>query len=114
MTAVDLFDMIHAASLPEGWEVDFGEEGGQPNGLNKIEPSDWREWFSDERESHHRQRIVLIGPWEEGPREHIRVQVEAERRSQVRAAQAHEEHVLREADAIRASRAEKTALDVTA
>lgn len=50
-----------------GWTIDEDQEGGQPNGSGEIEPSDYREWFSPERETHHRQVITLLGPWEIGP-----------------------------------------------
>ena len=93
------------ADLPYGWEVDFEEEGGQPNGAGTIEPSDYREWFTDDRESHHRQHIVLTGPWEEGPREYVRERQESNSRSRKREIQEHEDRIINEAQAIRARRA---------
>lgn len=95
--------------LPEGWEVDSDEEGGQPNGNGTIEPSDYREWFSDMRESHHRQRITLYGSWEEGPRDYILKRQEARRWDLRREAQEREERTLHEAKEILARRADDPA-----
>jgi hypothetical protein len=47
-------------------EIEDDFEGGQPNGTGTIEPSWYREWFTDARESHHRRRVILYGPWQEG------------------------------------------------
>lgn len=60
-------DRRFLASLPDGWDAEVDHEGGQPNGLGEIEPSDEREWFTKARESHHRVKIVLYGEWQEGP-----------------------------------------------
>lgn len=53
--------------VPAGWEVDVYEklQGGQPNGIGEIEPSWYREWFRDGRESHDRREteVTIIGPW---------------------------------------------------
>ncbi|URP22328.1 hypothetical protein SEA_BIG4_295 [Microbacterium phage Big4] len=51
----------------EAWEFDEYIEGGQPNGRGDIESNDTREWFSESRESHHRQVYTIYGPWEIGP-----------------------------------------------
>lgn len=53
-------------------DVEPDVEGGQPNGLGHIEPSDSRDWFTPARESHHRHRLTLYGPWLEGPGTWIR------------------------------------------
>lgn len=94
--------------IPEGWDIDVEEfwEGGQPNGVGEIESSDSREWFSDERETHHRTRleVTAIGPWESGARGWI---VDKQRADAIRMATAvqHEEDlILAKAEAIRAAR----------
>lgn len=76
------------ALLPEGWELEASTEGGQPNGMGVIEPSDYREWFHDERESHHRTVITIIGPWLDGPTEDARRVQESRARERARAAEA--------------------------
>jgi hypothetical protein len=80
------------AILPDGWELEANTEGGQPNGSGETEPSDYREWFTEERETHHRNVITLYGPWVKGP-------TEAGRRAQESAAR-------RRADAANAERKE--------
>lgn len=50
--------MAHKYEREESWE------GGQPNGRGEIEPSDYREWYTPERESHRRKVITFTGPWE--------------------------------------------------
>ena len=52
---------------PETWEIYHGEEGGQANGSGVLERSDYREWFTEESETHHRGSIELVGPWVIGP-----------------------------------------------
>ena len=93
----------------KGWDVDVEDEpeGGQPNGANQIEPSNAREWFTPERETHHRSRIVLtvVGPWEEGLTEYARQRQEYEREWQEKNRIAEEQAILRRADEIRARRA---------
>lgn len=68
--------LARLTSLPDGWDVDVDtdEQGGQPNGCGEVEPSDYRDWYTVERESHHRERIVIeaYGPWQEGPTESAR------------------------------------------
>lgn len=64
------------AVLPEGWQVWEDIEGGQPNGAGTIEESHYREWFEDDRESHHRITFTVEGPWLDGPRPHIAAQRE--------------------------------------
>ena len=80
-----------------GWEVDVSEEGGQPNGGGEVEPSGAREWFSPERETHHRQVITYIGPWEDGASEEGARAKESGERSRAAEKARHEERVLREA-----------------
>jgi hypothetical protein len=67
--------------LPDGWEVDNEQEGGQPNGGGEIEPSDSREWYTAERETHHRRVITLIGPWEKGPTQGALIEVRTNQRN---------------------------------
>ncbi|GAW50591.1 MULTISPECIES: hypothetical protein [unclassified Nocardioides] len=68
------------AVLPDGWQIEAEDEGGQPNGSGEIEESNYREWFSPERETHHRTVITLTGPWLDGPTEHaMRAQESADR-----------------------------------
>lgn len=67
-------------------EVEDEEEGGQPNGAGEIEPSDFREWFTDERESHHRRKVTLYGPWEEGPTQWAKTVQESRRLARERQA----------------------------
>lgn len=95
---------IHVLPVPDRWEIDVDEtvQGGQPNGIGEIETSDSREWFSEERETHHRARIVveIVGPWDEGPTEWA---------GQIQESRAHERdreegRILRAAEAIRARR----------
>lgn len=50
--------MAHKFEREESWE------GGQPNGRGEIEPSDYREWYTPERESHRRKVITFTGEWE--------------------------------------------------
>lgn len=67
------------------FEIEEEAEGGQPNGIGTIEPNGYREWFTEERETHHRQTFTIIGPWIEGPTEiGLRAQRrEAERRERL-------------------------------
>jgi hypothetical protein len=53
--------------LRQGAEVEKDTEGGQPNGSGELEPSNDREWFTKDRETHHREVITIYGPWIEGP-----------------------------------------------
>jgi hypothetical protein len=100
---------VGGSPLPEGWEVDVddGPEGGQPNGVGTIESSDAREWFSPDRESHHRERLVItvIGPWTPGAR--VWVESLRDREAAARALDElrHEDAVLRHAERIKAKRA---------
>lgn len=51
----------------EPWaDVDAEIEGGQPNGVGEIEPSDYREWYTEARETHHRKKVTLYGEWQPG------------------------------------------------
>lgn len=43
---------------------DTHTEGGQPNGIGVIEESSYREWYTDERESHQRTVYTFEEPWE--------------------------------------------------
>lgn len=95
-------------SLPDDFEIDFDDEdeGGQPNGIGEIEPSDYREWYSDARESHHRTRVIvtIYGPWEEGPTEGARRAQEREAAYAEKRRQAEEERILAKAAEILAAR----------
>lgn len=59
--------LARVEALAEHGDSECYIEGGQPNGLGIIEPSDYREWFHEARESHHRLVVTLYGPWVEGP-----------------------------------------------
>ena len=52
------------ARVTDDMDCDESWEGGQPNGIGTIEPSDYREWYTPERESHRRRVVTFIGPWE--------------------------------------------------
>ncbi len=103
--------------FPESeWEVEEEIEGGQPNGIGEIEENYAREWFSQERETHHRLHYHVIGKWIDGP-----TYEEAQRRARDAAAKAEraaqlaaekeanrpseEDEILRRAEEILAQRA---------
>lgn len=91
--------------MTNGWEIDDEQEGGQPNGSGEIESSNSREWFSPERETHHRRVITLTGPWEDGPTDGALVQQKTAEKNREAEKARREEHVLLEAQAILARRA---------
>lgn len=103
-------DILHAwladDPIPGGWEIDVdeGPEGGQPNGIGEIEPSDAREWFSEMGETHHRARVIVTvtGPWESGPRPSVARYQELERERRERIRLREEDRVLAEAARIQA------------
>ena len=95
-------------TVPAGWEKDDEQEGGQPNGGGEIETSDSREWFSPERETHHRRVITLTGPWEDGPTASALMQRKTAERNREAEKTQREERTLREAQEILARRAAPT------
>lgn len=102
----DLFGFSNGRiTLPDGWEIDDEQCGGQPNGSNDIEPSDFREWFTAERETHHRRIITLTGPWEKGATEAALIEQRAIQRTWEREIAHHEDQVLKAAQKIIARRA---------
>ena len=86
--------------LPDGWEIEDEQQGGQPNGSGVIEHSDAREWFTVQRETHHRRVITLWGPWEEGATEGALIEQEINRRNRDRDLLRHEAQILRDAQKI--------------
>lgn len=104
-----LADWMKTGTAPEGWEVDLDDdpEGGQPNGVGTIESSSEREWFTKERETHHRERLVITitGPWVPGPTETAKIYQEVQARNVQNALARREAQILAEAAEIQARRA---------
>jgi len=97
------------------WECDIETEGGQPNGLGVTEPSDYRPWFTECREDHHRLVITITGPWMPGPRPHVlekrRLEALAKERRRIEAAESRlkrEDSILQQAAEIQARRARES------
>lgn len=86
------------------WTIETELEGGQPNGGGEIEDRYSREWFTDEREDHHRTVVTITGPWLPGARPEIQQRVHVRQESDARHAVAKEEQTLRDAEAIMARR----------
>lgn len=95
------------------WYISNDIEGGQPNGAGEIEESGARDWYTDDRETHHRLVVTLYGPWRPGAREHI---LRKRREADARAAAAEaarqillareEDDILARAEEIKARRAD--------
>lgn len=92
-------DIIKHAN-DDGWEVEINVEGGQTDGFGVIEPSDSRDWYTDAREAYHRTKIVLTGPWEDGPTE----SAAAAQQRMLHRQKAEEDYILKRAEGIMQSR----------
>ena len=106
-------DTPDASGVPDGWALEHGTEGGQPNGAGDLEPSDAREWFKPERETHHRHVITLYGPWEPGPTPWALKLQESARRAREVALRNQEERTLRDAAEILQRRARQEMTEAT-
>lgn len=63
----DRAELVASLGAEQWVEVDDDLEGGQVNGGGvEIEPTSYREWFTEERETHHRRVVTLCGPWLDG------------------------------------------------
>lgn len=94
---------------PESMDIDVGVDGGQPNGVGVLESSDNRDWFSLERESHHRLTVDIEwrGAWEEGARDWVTERVERVKAQRGLNEEIRQQAVLDEAARILARRAEE-------
>jgi len=105
LTMNDLYSSVTSISTSTGWRIECDREGGQPNGAGETEPSDYREWFTEEREDHHRYSFTFTGPWLPGARQEILDRTRIRRAATARTKQRNEETILQKADEIRARRA---------
>lgn len=104
--AVTMNDLFSSTST--GWHIEADREGGQPNGAGEIEDSDYREWYSEEREDHHRYVFTFTGPWLAGARPEIVERTRIQREATAKAEAYQEERILRLAEEIRARREKET------
>lgn len=104
LTMNDLYDSITSISTSTGWHIEADREGGQPNGAGETEPNDYREWFTEEREDHHRYIFTFTGPWLPGARQEILDRTRIRREADAQVAARREETILQQAEEIRARR----------